>query len=338
MPKRDVVLATLMSSKKTVFLLPTGLALVLCTIALAGSISPAVYGQQQGTTGGQQQGTTGGQAGSSIDCQTAASTLGGMVIPNPTGTCDVAVPRQGLQVQDSATGATLNNLLVINPLFEFTQMPSPTGGGGGATGAANQAMVYGFAEFAFMEGELTSAMRMLSNSSWNVVSVHNHVIGESPSMIFAHAIANGDINTLVRDAKMVLDSLMTQTQSQQGNQTTTTTGGMAGNATTTGGGGTTTGGDINSSPSANSLTGGTTTGEGATAGGGVGTMGGGGGTSPDPGTGTTNGTGGGQQQQQQQGGGETGTATTTDGDGGDGEASGGVTATPGGAAGPQVSP
>src|SRR3712207_7743626 len=92
MPKRDVVLATLMSSKKTVFLLPTGLALVLCTIALVGSISPAVYGQQQGTTGGQQQGTTGGQqqgttggqTGSTIDCQTAATTLGGMVIPNPT--------------------------------------------------------------------------------------------------------------------------------------------------------------------------------------------------------------------------------------------------------------
>src|ERR687895_2149997 len=247
MPKRDVVLATLMSSKKTVFLLPTGLALVLCTIALVGSISPAVYGQQQGTTGGQQQGTTGGQqqgttggqAGSTIDCQTAASTLGGMVIPNPTGTCDVAVPRQGLQVQDSATGATLNNLLVINPLFEFTPASNQA-----TTGAANQAMVYGFAEFALMEEELTSAMRMLSNSSWNVVAVHNHVIGESPSMIFAHAIANGDINTLVRDARMILDGLMTQAQSQSGNQTSTTTGGMAGNGTTTGGtgGGATTGG------------------------------------------------------------------------------------------------
>src|ERR671914_2122905 len=276
MPKRDVVLATLMSSKKTVFLLPTGLALVLCTIALVGSISPAVYGQQQGTTGGQQQGTTGGQAGSTIDCQTAASTLGGLIIPNPTGTCDVAVPRQGLQVQDSATGATLNNLLVINPLFEFTQMPSPTGG---ATGAANQAMVYGFAEFALMEGELTSAMRMLSNSSWNVVAVHNHVIGESPSMIFAHAIANGDINTLVRDARMVLDSLMTQTQPQQGNQTTTTTGGMAGNATTTGGG-ITDGNMNNNSGIPSGVTGGTTDGGGGGAGNGTttgGTEGGNGG-------------------------------------------------------------
>jgi Domain of Unknown Function (DUF1259) len=320
-----------MSGKKTVFLLPTGLALVVCAIAVVGSISPAVYGQQQ-------QGTTGGQTGSTIDCQTAASTLGGMVIPNPTGVCDVAVPRQGLQVQDSATGATLNNLLVINPLFEFTPATNQATTGG----AANQ--VYGFAEFALMEGELTSAMRMLSNSSWNVVAVHNHVIGESPSMIFAHAIANGDINTLVRDARMILDGLMTQAQSQSGNQTSTTTGGMAGNGTTTGGtgGGTTTGGNTNSSPSANSLTGGTTTGEGATAGGGVGTMGGGGGTSPDPGIGTTNGTGGGgqqqQQQQQQQGGGETGATTTTNGTGGGGEASGGVTATPGGAAGPQVSP
>ena len=266
MPKRDVVLATLMSSKKTVFLLPTGLALVLCTIALVGSISPAVYGQQQGTTGG--------QAGSTIDCQTAASTLGGMVIPNPTGTCDVAVPRQGLQVQDSATGATLNNLLVINPLFEFTPASNQA-----TTGAANQAMVYGFAEFALMEGELTSAMRMLSNSSWNVVAVHNHVIGESPSMIFAHAIANGDINTLVRDARMVLDSLMTQTQPQQGNQTTTTTGGMAGNATTTGGG-ITDGNMNNNSGIPSGVTGGTTDGGGGGAGNGTttgGTEGGNGG-------------------------------------------------------------
>jgi Domain of Unknown Function (DUF1259) len=287
-----------MSDKKTVFLLPTGLALVICTIALVGSISPAVYGQQQGTTGG--------QTGSTIDCQTAASTLGGMVIPNPTGACDVAVPRQGLQVQDTATGATLNNLLVINPLFEFTPVSNQATTGG----AANQ--VYGFAEFALMEGELTSAMRLLSNSSWNVVAVHNHVIGESPSMIFAHAIANGDINTLVRDARMILDGLMTQTQSQSGNQTSTTTGGT--------GGGATEGGNTNSSPSANSLTGGTTTGQGATAGGGVGTFGGGSGTPPDPGIGTTEGgTGGGATE-------------------GGGEASGGVPDTTGGAAGPQVRP
>jgi hypothetical protein len=216
----------------------------------------------------------------------AASTLGGMVIPNPTGVCDVAVPRQGLQVQDTATGATLNNLLVINPLFEFTPVSNQ-----GTTGAANQTMAYGFAEFALMEGELPSAMRMLSNSSWNVVAVHNHVIGESPSMIFAHAVANGDINTLVRDARTVLDSLTTQMQSQSGNQTSTTAGG-GGNATTTVGGGTT-GEPVNSSPSAGSLTGGTTTGEGATAGSGVGTFGGGSGTGPGPGIGTTEGSGGG---------------------------------------------
>jgi len=264
-----------MKSKKLPFLLPVGLALLLSTSILVVSISPTAFGQQQGTTGGQQQGTTGGQTGSTIDCQTAASTLGGLIIPNPTGTCDVAVPRQGLQVQDSATGATLNNLLVINPLFEFTPTSNQA-----TTGAANQAMVYGFAEFALMEGELTSAMRMLSNTSWNVVAVHNHVIGESPSMIFAHAIANGDINTLVRDARMVLDSLMTQTQSQQGNQTTTTTGGMAGNATTTGGG-ITEGNMNNNSGIPSGVTGGTTegggVGNGTTTGGTEGGNGGGGG-------------------------------------------------------------
>jgi hypothetical protein len=317
-----------MNGKKPLLLLSVGLAVLLCSVALVASISPVAVGQQQGNTGSNQNmtatttstnNTTTSTAGT-LDCQMAASGLGGLVIPNPTGVCDVAVPRQGLQVQDTATGATLNNLLVINPLFEFTQVSNQ-----GTTGTANQTMVYGFAEFAFMEGELLSAVRMLSNSSWNVVAVHNHVIGESPSMIFAHAVANGDINTLVRDARTVLDALMTQTQSQSGNQTSTTAGGGGGgNATTTGGG--TTGEPMNSSPSAGSLTGGTTTGEGATAGGGVGTFGGGSGTGPGPGVGTTEG-----GDQQQGGTGEGGGATTGGGDdGGDG--------TTGGAAGPQVRP
>jgi len=313
-----------MNDKKPFLLLPVGLALLLCTVALVASISPIAVGQQQDNTGGNQNMTaattttnnTATSTAGTLDCQMAASTLGGLVIPNPTGVCDVAVPRQGLQVQDTATGATLNNLLVINPLFEFTPVSNQ-----GTTGAANQTMVYGFAEFALMEGELPSAIRMLSNSSWNVVAVHNHVIGESPSMIFAHAIANGDINTLVRDARAVLDALMTQMQSQSGNQTSTTAGGGGGNATITGGG--TTGEPMNSSPSASSLTGGTTTGEGATAGGGVGTFGGGSGTGPGPGVGTTEG---GQQQ-----GGAGGTTT-------DGGSDGGGDGTTGGAAGPQVRP
>jgi uncharacterized protein DUF1259 len=316
-----------MNHKKPLLLLLVGPTL-LCSVALVASINPAAIAQQQNNTGGNQNMTaatttttnnTGTSTAGTLDCQMAASGLGGIVIPNPTGVCDVAVPRQGLQVQDTATGATLNNLLVINPLFEFTQLSNQ-----GTTGAANQTMVYGFAEFALMEGELPSAMRMLSNSSWNVIAVHNHVIGESPSMIFAHAVANGDINTLVRDARTVLDALMTQTLSQSSNQTSTTAGGGdGGNATTTAG--STTGDTMNSSPSADSLTGGTTTGEGATAGSGVGTFGGGSGTGPGPGIGTTE--GGGQQQ-----GGEGGGGTTTDGgdSGGDG--------TTGGAAGPQVRP
>jgi hypothetical protein len=295
----------MMNGKKSLMLLPLGLAFLVCSVAFVGSISPAVFGQQQGTTGGNQDMTaqntmnnTTAQTAGALDCQTAASTLGGMVIPNPTGTCDVAVPRQGLQVYDAATGAQLNSLLVINPLFEFTQIQGqPAGEGGNSTTGGNQATVYGFAEFALMEAELPSAMRMLADTSWNVIAVHNHVIGESPKMIFAHAIATGDINALVRDARTVLDALM---QGQAGNQTSTTTGGMVGNATTTGGA--TTAGDTNSSPSANSLTGG------------------GGGLSLDPGIGTI----------------ESGDGTG--GAGGGSEASGGMSDTTGGAAGPQVRP
>ena len=89
-----------MNGKKFLLLLPIGLAFLLGTVTLVASISPAAVGQQQqGTTANNTAMPTAG----ALDCQTAASTLGGMVIPNPTGVCDVAVPRQGLQVQDSST-------------------------------------------------------------------------------------------------------------------------------------------------------------------------------------------------------------------------------------------
>jgi hypothetical protein len=299
------VWTALMECKKFLFLLPVGLALLLCTSVLVGSVSPTAFGQQQQpNSGGNQNMTattsTGNNTGTStagtLDCDGAASVLGGMAVPNPAGVCDIAVPLQGVQVQDTSTGASLNKLLVMNPLFEFLPVfDQAAGASATTTTAANQTTVYGFAEFAMMGGQLPSAMRMLSNSSWNVVAVHNHVIGESPSMIFVHAIANGDINTLTTDTRTILDSLMAQMQSSSSNQTSTTGGGGGGSPTGTAAGGGTTGGNLTSNNSTpGGVTGGTTTGGGSTAGGGVGTFGGGGGTSPSPGIGTSdvNGSGG----------------------------------------------
>ncbi len=68
-----------------------------------------------------------------------------MILPNPAGPCDIAVPLQGLQVQDAATGTSLNKLLILNPLFEFLPVSNQTAAGGG-----NQTAAYGFAQFAMM--------------------------------------------------------------------------------------------------------------------------------------------------------------------------------------------
>src|SRR5215208_3532648 len=297
------VWTALMEYKRFLFLLPVGLALLLCTSVVVGSASPTAFGQQQQPNlGGNQNMTsttnTGNNTGTSsagtLDCDSAASVLGGMVVPNPAGVCDIAVPLQGVQVQDTSTGASLNKLLIMNPLFEFLPASNQAAGASSTTTGANQTTAYGFAEFAMMGGQLPSAIKMLSNSSWNVVAVHNHVIGESPSMIFVHAIANGDINTLTKDTRTILDSLMAQMQSSSSNQTSITGGG-------------TTGGNMTSNSTPGGVTGGTTTGSGSTAGGGVGTFGAGSESSPSPGVGTSD------------GGGSDGTTT-------------------GGAAGPQVRP
>ncbi len=305
-----------MEGKKLLFLLPVGLALLLCTSVLVASVSSTAFGQQQQpNSGGNQNMTattnTGNSSGTStagtLDCDKASSVLRGLIIPNPAGVCDIAVPLQGVQVHDTATGASLNNLLIMNPLFEFS--PSSNQTAGATTTAANQTTVYGFAEFALMGGQLPSAMRMLSNSSWNVVAVHNHVIGESPSMIFVHAIANGDINTLAEDSRTILDALMTQMQTSSGNQSSTTAGGGSGSPTGTAGGGGTTSGNMTNNSTPGGVTGSTTTGGGSTAGGGVGTFGDGGG----------------------------GTSSGTSDGGSSGDGGGGGTTT-GGAAGPQVMP
>ena len=252
---------------------------MLGTLVLAASVSPTAFGQQQQqttNTGGDQNTTgttttnnTGTSTAGTLDCQTAASTLGGLVIPNPTGVCDVAVPRQGLPVQDNNTRASLNGLLVINPLFEFLPVSNQTAGGG-TTGGNQTTIVYGFAEFALLEEELPLAVGMLSNSSWNVVAVHNHVTMEIPKMIFVHATGTSDITTLTSDAKTLLDSLTTDMQSQQGNQTSTTAGGggtTAGNVTNA-----TTAGNVTNATTAGNATNMTTGGgtEGGTTGGGGG--------------------------------------------------------------------
>src|SRR5215213_9113057 len=151
------VWTALMECKKFLFLLPVGLALLLCTSVLVGSVSPAAFGQQQqpNLSGNQNMTSTtntGNITGTSsvgtLDCDSAASVLGGMAVPNPAGVCDIAVPLQGVQVQDTSTGASLNNLLIMNPLFEFLPVSNQAAGASSSSSAtttdANQTPVYGF--------------------------------------------------------------------------------------------------------------------------------------------------------------------------------------------------
>src|SRR5215212_7356252 len=145
------VWTALMECKKFLFLLPVGLALLLCTSVLVGSVGPTAFGQQQqpnldGNQNMTSTTSTGNNTGTStsgtLDCDSAASVLRGMAVPNPAGVCDIAVPLQGVQVQDTSTGTSLNKLLVMNPLFEFLPVSNQAAGASSTT-AANQTTVYG---------------------------------------------------------------------------------------------------------------------------------------------------------------------------------------------------
>ncbi len=159
--------------------------------------------------------------------------MGGQVIQNPSGACDVTVPLEGLEVKDNSTGTSISKLLVINPLFEFLPVsdgtPNMTGTSDNQTGAAGgtnntgnattasaeQNLVYGFAEFGAREDQLPLLMRLLSNTSWNVVAVHNHVAMESPRMLFVHATGAAEINTLAGQAQGVLEEMSASLQASE---------------------------------------------------------------------------------------------------------------------------
>ena len=170
------------------------------------------------------QGTT--AAGMNLNCQSIASTIGGIVVPNPSKICDILIPRQAptiigpgnMNMNKFSTANSIVEVASISDLMATTNQGGDGASGGssngtattgrGASGSASSGTgnqnVFVMGEFALLEPQLAPMVKAAVGSNWTIAAVHNHMVLEKPKMIFVHWSAQGDLNTVTRQIKNVL--------------------------------------------------------------------------------------------------------------------------------------
>jgi hypothetical protein len=165
-------------------------------------------------------------AGMSLNCQSIASTIGGIVVPNPSKICDVLIPRQAPTIMGPGN-MNMNKFSLASSIVEVASVSdvmstSNQGGGGGggtnngtaatggggaagsASGGTGNQTVFVMGEFALLEPQLIPMVKAAVASNWTIAAVHNHMVLEKPKMMFVHWSAQGDLNTITSQIKNVL--------------------------------------------------------------------------------------------------------------------------------------
>jgi hypothetical protein len=168
-------------------------------------------------------------AGMSLNCQSIASTIGAIVVPNPSKICDMLILRQSPMIMGPGNMnmnkfSTANSIVEVAALSDLMPKTSQGGGASAAGGAGgsssnnnastsgaasgsasmNTKRVFVMGEFALLESQLVPMVKAAVGSNWTIAAVHNHMVLEKPKMIFVHWSAQGDLNTITRQIKNVL--------------------------------------------------------------------------------------------------------------------------------------
>ncbi|MFL6359639.1 MAG: DUF1259 domain-containing protein [Nitrososphaeraceae archaeon] len=181
-------------------------ALVISVVLVSASIMLATMASDSFAQAG----------GSSLNCQSIASTIGGIVVPNPSKICDVLIPRQAPAIIGPGN-MNMNKFSTVNSIVEvasvsdlMTKSNGGSGGGGTAAGASSSAnntnapKVFVMGEFSLLEPQLIPMVKAAIGSNWTIAAVHNHMVLEKPKMMFVHWSAQGDLNTIANQIKNVL--------------------------------------------------------------------------------------------------------------------------------------
>ncbi len=150
-------------------------------------------------------------------CVEYAKVLVGKAIPD-YNMCDLVVYRQAPVVARS-DGMVMNNFsgmghyIELIPAAQFLNETQEFAGGttanasttNGTTQTAanttNNNTVVAFGEFALLDPEVVPVNEVLDKYNWTVTTIHNHMLDESPKLLFMHWTVTGNPDEIVQQAK-----------------------------------------------------------------------------------------------------------------------------------------
>jgi hypothetical protein len=175
-------------------------------------------------------------------CVEYAKILVGKAIPD-YNMCDLVVYRQA-PVVARTDGMVMNNFsgmghyIELIPASQFLNDTQEFGGGTAANASAtngttpsatanttnsNNTTVVAFGEFALIDPEVVPVNEVLDKYNWTVTTIHNHMLDESPKLLFMHWTVTGNPDEIVqqaREAIMQTSSYATVTDPNAGTNAT----------------------------------------------------------------------------------------------------------------------
>ena len=151
---------------------------------------------------------------SKLNCQSIASTIGGIAVPNPNKVCDVLIPRQAPTIigpgnMNMNKFSTINSIVEVAPVSDLmiksnASGSAAAGGTSSASGNTSSQKVFVMGEFSLLDPQLVTMVKAAVGYNWTIAAVHNHMVLEKPKMMFIHWSAQGDLNTIINQIKNVL--------------------------------------------------------------------------------------------------------------------------------------
>ena len=151
-------------------------------------------------------------AGSTLNCQSIASTIGGITVPNPSNICDVLIPRQAPTIVGPGN-MNMNKFSTINSIIEVASVSDlmtksdrdgRTVARASSANNTNHQNVFVMGEFSLLDPQLVAMVKSTAGYNWTIAAIHNHMVLEKPKMMFVHWSAQGDLNTITNQIKNVL--------------------------------------------------------------------------------------------------------------------------------------
>lgn len=163
-------------------------------------------------------------------CAAFVSELKGKAIPD-YNLCDVVVYRQAPEITRN-DGLVMNNFSGIGHYIEMVPavlnntnifMGNGSSGGNG-TGNNTGNLKAAFGEFALLDSEVIPVREVMQKYNWTETSLHHHLLGETPKILFLHWSVTGDGNELIKQAKEMIMQTSTY-QNLTGNSKTPSSAG-----------------------------------------------------------------------------------------------------------------